>query len=891
MRAKAPIKINLSDALTAPLLFLLALPGFIGSIYTVPFQIGADEAAAVYSEQDWLAHGARDLFGLSPYFGFTYFHFLVQAWLAKLMGGVNLYHMRLVHGLDGALIVLLAYIFFRILGLRWLMAVTATIFIASNHGLIGISRIAFTMNFPLAIELIACSFLFWGMQRRCIFTSYIGGLFIGLAFYQYYAARVVLPVWLLFLAYSYFFGTRQLPRSELLKLAGASALGLALTVAPLALAHIKQPNLAANGIDFQKQQCMLFPEGREVAIIWAGGKVSTEAAILHNIVLGLTVFNANEQDHGYEYQNPGHGFVDPLSGVLIWLGFLRVLTFLSGQLAARFMLSGFLLQIFLFSFIVTKAPNYTRLLVVLPFAAYFVAWGLDMFATAARNLLRSSRGNAGQAASLAIFLLGNLTIIASNFFIYQDYVRQGAAHGDPIGGTARYMEARRHQPEHLFITAASVDFPYYFWEDTGSWYYRMKPFLASKQHCCVMSPEDLTSVRIEPPFSIFMDGKLWALKGKDLLKMYPHLIVHKIYSDTQLIAVEDPDVTANSKRAHDAYRAYSEYLPKIQALLTAGNYVAARRLCLYLLKTPDAMVNGTSYKATLLMYLGIAYTHQHCFEEAERTLKGALSLYLGLKGKQDLDSVRFYRAMGDLYFNWQRWADAQYWYAKFADTQESIHHSYEFGWVPSAADARRYEGFAFWKQGKRDQAIAAFQRGVDYYKGHPLRDDSDRWAIAKDLELCRSEKEQLASGKITTPSDPLMATIVKDEPAQTPAATTVQAVEEAGMITTIKGDQDLGRLYAKLGLACLDRRDYLEAERAYHQAAAVMARSKKPDDEMAQIYGDLGYVYVQLARFREAEESYRKAINLSSNESANRQHYERDLEYAQYCLQKAGRAR
>ena len=35
---------------------------------------------------------------------------------------------------------------------------------------------------------------------------------------------------------------------------------------------------------------------------------------------GLGAFNNTVVDHGWIYQNNGHGFVDPLTGILLWLG-------------------------------------------------------------------------------------------------------------------------------------------------------------------------------------------------------------------------------------------------------------------------------------------------------------------------------------------------------------------------------------------------------------------------------------------------------------------------------------------------------------------------------------------------------------------------------------------
>ncbi len=41
-----------------------------------------------------------------------------------------------------------------------------------------------------------------------------------------------------------------------------------------------------------------------------------------NISWGLTAFNNKIADHGFIYENKGHGFVDPLTGIFLWVGVL-----------------------------------------------------------------------------------------------------------------------------------------------------------------------------------------------------------------------------------------------------------------------------------------------------------------------------------------------------------------------------------------------------------------------------------------------------------------------------------------------------------------------------------------------------------------------------------------
>jgi tetratricopeptide (TPR) repeat protein len=885
-RVKEAIKINRVDVFATLLLFLGALPGFVRSIYTVPFQVNADEAAALLTERVWLFRGYNDLFGLSDYFGFTFCHFLVQGWLAKLLGGVDLYHLRLVHGLDGALIVAAAFVFFRVLGLNRLMAITATVFIGANHSLIGLSRMAFTINFPLFIELIALCFLFQGLKHRCLFTTYIGGVCMGLGFYVYYPGRVVLPIWLMLLAELYLFRPRLLSRKELINVAVASAIGLVLALAPLAVACFKQAPQFRDSLDFQRHQCLLFPEGREMANHWAGSK-SVPYGILRNILNGVTVFNNTVEDNGYEYENRDHGFVDPLSGVLLWIGFIRVAFLLSGRLAPTMMISGLLLQMFFFSFIVTKAPNYTRLLVVLPFAGYFVAYGLDMFATMARNVCRTKRRRQGQVLSYLIFAAGNLAIVAWNFSIYHDFAKFGLTHGDPIGGTGRYIEARKNQPNYLFVTSANVaEFPYYNWEVGTSWNSRMLSFLSGKQQCRELAPDELTSLRLEPPFTIFMSGKLWKLKGDKLRQMYPHLVLHPIYEDTGLIAVEDCRITKDSARVHQGYCHLREYMDKVEDLMKVGDYAGATALCVHVLNAPQEVALGTDDKYNLLLYLGIAYTRQKNYPQAEAALLKGLKTCEGMTGKHDDQVVPFTRALGQLYMEWQRWADAQIYWNELVEAYESDQDSLSYGWMPTAAEACRYRGLALWHMGKYDEAIQVLQHALDYYKNHPERTNVDADDIARELEGCRKEKEEVARQKVAAAAPKAPDEHTNPQPQQALLTAKAPAAKAAvSKLAAGDADDDLARLYARLGLACQDRGKYLQAETAYRQALACMDGSQYPNNEMAETYAQLGHVYLQLARYTDAEKSFATAISLCSTDCNKRVYYQRDRDYALHCQQ------
>ena len=148
-----------------------------------------------------------------------------------------------------------------------------------------------------------------------------------------------------------------------------------------------------------------------------------------NVLKGLKTFNASIGDHGNIYPNRGHGFVDPLTGILLWLGVAvavyrlsRAPTRRSGDLLA---LIGFGVLYLSSAFLITKAPNYTRLLVTLPFVAYLAAIAVETLATLAAAAFErlSKRSGRFLLTSAAIALAGAVAIW--NLAIFQDFATTG----------------------------------------------------------------------------------------------------------------------------------------------------------------------------------------------------------------------------------------------------------------------------------------------------------------------------------------------------------------------------------------------------------------------------------------------------------------------------------
>jgi len=685
---------------------------FVWSIYTVPFQVGSDESILISKEQLWLNQGVIDVFGLSDYYGFPYFPYLVLGWLGKLLGGIDLYHQRLLHGIDGAVIVACCYVFFRVIGLRWLLAVTAAIYVGANHSFIAISRLAIKDNSALLFEVLGLTVLFHGFKRRCILTTYLGGLLSGFALYQYYPARITIIVWVTFLLLVALFRRSQLKLTDLLSLSVTFALGLALAGMPLLAASARMK--PSDYLQYPKHTFLLCREGQDLEMLWTGEK-TVAGAVMRNISNGLTVFDNAVTDQGCQYINPNHGFGDPLTGILIWLGVLVVLFFRRNQLASVLMLGGFAAEMFFFSFVLSQEPDYTRLLVILPFAGFFVATGIEALALIAREIASMSIKVQPRVVYYVIFVCANMAVVAVNLGIYSDYVRGGFEQGNELGATVRYVESRRGQPEHLFVISADTNFPYFRKDYPGEWITRLLPFAANAQLCKTLVPNDVAIVRLTPPFTIFMNGSLWKLKRNELLAMYPHAVEHHICQENQLVALEEPTVLPTSYRVHQSIEQYRDMLSVINDAIYMKQYDRAISLSLQTLHSPEAMLNGGKYKAEILRTLGSAYIDKENYGQAEEALLDAVKIRKETSGVRELGTADFAAALGSLYAREQKWADSEHWYRQAAEIRENARVT-DLNTVVHGAGAD-YRGIAeaLHGEGKVADAKNSFQKAIELY--------------------------------------------------------------------------------------------------------------------------------------------------------------------------------
>lgn len=527
------------DLLAVATLLLVMAPLYWWRLYSTPWQVNTDEVTIMLFARRMLAAPATDIFGVSSYFGFPSAVFAFVGQLADWLGGIGLLNSRIVHSTLGVGSALLAFAFFREF-MSSFRAWTFAVILGANHALFAISRMAMRENSGLFLELLTLWLVARGIRRRSKPAILLGGATGGLAFYAYFPARIVVVIVVsMFICIAVLNAGR-----ERLKLVGAYAgiflLGWAMVAGPVMIAS-RADSSAAFG--YARQQFLFYPEGRKLAQEWTGEKTPMDAW-RKNIRDGLTTFNSRRHDQGFIYPNYNHGFVDPATGVLLWLGFLlaavrlfrnrgNLLSTTEGGVVALGDLTaliGFLGIYLSCALLITKAPNYTRLLVVLPFVSYFAGtalWKLAEWLARGRSIVRSTIAGSAVAA-LAVW----------NVVIFNDFAAIGRREGDAVGSTARYVEARKHTPGYTWVLAADKANPYFTWGDDWQWKDWVGFFAGPTQTTRVVAVAGLSSLAVPGDYTIFISNAAWQSSEPAFRLQHPLYQVIWLTPTSRLLAVE-----------------------------------------------------------------------------------------------------------------------------------------------------------------------------------------------------------------------------------------------------------------------------------------------------------------------------------------------------------------
>jgi len=550
LREKEKIKIikifDAQDFLIALILVLIFLPLYLSFLYTIPFQINTDEIA-IGSVAKNIISQPIDIFGLSTYWGYPNLIFYLWAWGARLMGGITLLNLRFIHALFGLIIIFLSYLFLRSVSFSKLYAFSGATIIGSQHALLGLSRLGIWNNTLLVIEFAALTILYIGLKHKSLFYTFLGGLVAGFSFYTYFTARIILVIWLFFLIVSCFIIDSQQQKRTTFILALVSIFGFLMVVAPIGLATIKTPSVALSNF---WHPFIIFSDGRTLAQDWIAAPTIIEGLKV-NFLNGLFMFTGKHHDEGNMYLNYGHGFLDFLSRIFLWLGIIIVIIRLVTKSYPKrkkqdlLALSSFLFLWLFLTLLTTKNPAYLRMFSVLPFVVYLILVAVQETIKLLSKLLREFL-NEKKVSLLTSFLLCLVifSIVFLNLNIYKDYVIAGFKQGNGVGGTGRYIQLRSNITNYTFLLVANDRYPYYDWGDPYSWLGWMKFFSTDDQRVQVVNPQDLfledklTKITMQRPFTLFLNKYLYSQIENNLIVGHRSYQVYNITPDGRLLALE-----------------------------------------------------------------------------------------------------------------------------------------------------------------------------------------------------------------------------------------------------------------------------------------------------------------------------------------------------------------
>jgi Dolichyl-phosphate-mannose-protein mannosyltransferase len=518
------------DLAVAAGLAALLSPLYLLRTHAWPVQVGSDEIAIMWNAERWAQMPGVDPFGLSDYLGHPTLLLVALGEAGGRLGGVELAHMRLVHGVLGLAAIVAAYAFLRQLLPRW-WAVVATVILGANHSLFMLSRMAMRENTAVLVEAAALALLLRGLRRDHALSTFAGGVVAGLGFYVYFPGRAAVVLWALFLAAVAVWFRRDVP-PRLVGRHGAVALtGFTLLAGPVVVAGLQAPPEVN---EQQRLALMVFPEARELQRQWVFEDTVLDGYV-NNVWLGLSAFNNLIQDHAWNYPNRGHGFLDPASGALLWVGLLAVGWSLARRRGPPWLLLpvvGFVTLWLSFALLVNKAPNYPRLLVTLPFVAYFAAEGIRRLSEAAGR--RWGRRTVPLVAGAALAV-----IVAWNVSIAWDFVDRGRRYGDDIGSTGRIIESIRDRPGQRFYVAASEEQPYYVFGFPETYDERVLMFARDERKVGgVVPPRMLETFEAPVPFALFMSRAVWIAHIGALEERYPGARIRDVTPDGRLVVLE-----------------------------------------------------------------------------------------------------------------------------------------------------------------------------------------------------------------------------------------------------------------------------------------------------------------------------------------------------------------
>lgn len=523
-------------------LLALSVPVYIFMSDWLPYQVGGDEVTICDLTR---TAPARHLLGSAGFASFPNLGFIIFGAIAQSLGEISISNLRLINGFIGVLIVLNLYIFYRTSWGR-LLSSCAALIAGFNHTLIALSRYGYHATIDVLIETMAYTCLLRAFLTKNRWLAFLAGLMGGSAYYFYYPARSIMPIWSIVIVLAVLSWQRN-SRLELLKVYGITLLAFFLTALPQLVASLDHPS------SYMNQQLLISKEGLHMFMEHAH-LTDERTAPIWNMFYQLTCFNTPILDAWGMYPNPDYAFCDSITGVLIWTGLLIALVTKAGSDTERWLralsLVGFLLLMFAYACIINCAPTSNRIIILIPFLGYLSQTSSEWLSSKVAWLAGHKFG-ASDLLSKIFMVAVAIAVVSGNLLICRTWLVNGLTRGDRIGKVVRYVQARNKIANYkwYFVTKNAQDSAYDCfipWCDAAACEHLVHVFtpaeaevhaMEPKQFCEELETGHLNGVAIRPPFTIFLTRDFCPCRN-ELLRKYPQAIIRDITDDGMYEAVE-----------------------------------------------------------------------------------------------------------------------------------------------------------------------------------------------------------------------------------------------------------------------------------------------------------------------------------------------------------------
>jgi len=294
-------------------------------------------------------------------------------------------------------------------------------------------------------------------------------------------------------------------------------------------------------VDTYLENFLIYQEGRQNQMEWFE-MPSIRDGILLNITNGIKMFNFPIEDQYNFFNLKERGIIDPISGVLLWIGFLAVFLKKRKGVENYLMLYSFLFLWFIFIFIINLTPSFPRILILLPMLIYFITQGLRMAYCGLISIkfVRKELRKIYLKSFLSLFAAG---IIFVNIAAYYTYVWYDlGAGGNDYGKVYRYLNHLKHKKNLKIYYIANTEIESRQHTDLfyDNWSTRFKHLTNNPSVYKKLKINEVLSYSnlFKKPFSLVMKGHYWDILKPSLEKKFPELKKRILLNEYRIIALE-----------------------------------------------------------------------------------------------------------------------------------------------------------------------------------------------------------------------------------------------------------------------------------------------------------------------------------------------------------------